>query len=48
MKAPMHAPASLPDPEAPAARAWAQGWWAGIAVGAVCGLGVAVLLGVLR
>ena len=48
MKARLHAPTPLPEPEASAAHAWAQGWWSGIAVGAVCGLGLAVLMGGLR
>lgn len=38
------APAELPDVEAPKAEAVAfyQGWWAGLAVGAVIGAGVIV------
>lgn len=44
----MPAPTPLPEPEASAAVAWVQGWWLGIAVGFVIGLGAAVLGGLLR
>ncbi len=41
-------PAALPSITDSAARAWSRGWWAGITVGAVNGLAVAVLAGWLR
>ncbi|KQR55653.1 hypothetical protein [Acidovorax sp. Leaf160] len=42
------APAELPRISDTAARAWSRGWWAGITVGAVNGMAVAVLAGWLR
>lgn len=44
----MPAPTPLPEAEGPAAVAWAQGWWAGTAVGIVIGMALAVLAGVAR
>lgn len=46
----MHRPSPLPQVDNPAATAaaFAQGWWAGVAVGAVSSLALAVLVGWLR
>lgn len=44
----MRRPTPLPQITDTPAREFASGWWAGIAVGCVCGLGLAVLLGFLR
>ncbi len=41
-------PGALPHITDEPAREFARGWWAGIAVGAVNGLALAVLLGWLR
>lgn len=44
----LHHPEPLPElADAPRA-AWHSGWWAGIAVGTVSGMGIAVLLGIAR
>lgn len=37
-------PSPLPDISKAEARSWAAGWWAGIAVGLVNGIGLAVFL----
>lgn len=41
-------PSAPPAVEQAAAREWAAGWWAGIAVGAINGVALAVLAGWLR
>lgn len=42
------APSRIPTVQQAAQVEWAAGWWAGIVVGFVIGLGAAVLIGVLR
>lgn len=37
-------PAPLPDVTRAEAQSWFAGWWYGIAVGAICGAAVGVLL----
>jgi len=44
----MRRPAPLPQITDAPASAFARGWWAGATVGAVTGMGLAVLLGWLR
>lgn len=41
-------PAPLPTVQGATASAWAAGWYTGLAVGTVTGLGLAVLLGLLK
>lgn len=41
-------PTEAPAVQQAAAREWAAGWWAGIAVGAINGVALAVLAGWLR
>ena len=48
MTARMRKPTALPPVDSAAAREWASGWYAGMLVGIVNGLGLAVLLGWLR
>lgn len=44
----LRAPAALPQITDTPAREFSRGWWAGIAVGAVNGVALAVLAGWLR